>query len=176
MVEHVALRPRRPRRLRRWAAVVATHLVALVCGAGLVLAAVAAAVLVSEVGPHRDAVALREHGEEARGVTTGEGCTVAFTARGRWVEAEPGCDEPDGDPEQVTVRFLPEDPQVVMLSEDVAYYADEAIPGGLTALGVGLAPSVLTVLAWVVSGRPRWWRHLREPSLPNPFDIAALDL
>lgn len=66
------------------------------------------------------------------------------------------------------------DPPVVMTVEDAQYFAQDDLLGAMTAAVLFLAPAVLTLLVWLVAGRPRWWRLVSWKWVPGG-DLFGID-
>lgn len=120
------------------------------CFLGVVLVISSAAIAVQDSGPHKLALQLREHQNtapvervELYPNSRGRGrVEVTFHTDGRTIVANAAganADSVSTDPADLTVAHTPGDPYRAMLTEDIDYYADGALPEAGAAAAVGLA-------------------------------------
>jgi hypothetical protein len=64
------------------------------------------------------------------------------------------------DEETIEVVYSRTDSTQVMVASDVEYYADGLLTGAIGAAILGLVPTLLLAIAWVLRGRPDWWEKL----------------
>ncbi|MGY4643678.1 hypothetical protein [Cellulomonas sp. URHB0016] len=58
------------------------------------------------------------------------------------------------------------DPTAVMTAEDVDAFVNDDLEGGVGFAALCLAPAVLALLAWLIAGRPKWWRIVDRDWVP----------
>jgi len=134
------------------------------CVAGAFFAVTALVIAVQDKGPHDLAVQLREHratapveqvqlfhNNKARGRVE-----VTFDADGRSIVAKAAGADPStvsSDPADLTVAYLPGAPYRAMLTEDIDYFADDALSEAGTVAGIGLVAAALAGGALIALGQ-----------------------
>lgn len=133
------------------------------CAVGALFAVTALVIAVQDKGPHDLAMQLREHhatapaervqlfyNSKARGRVE-----VTFDADGRTIVAKAAGADPNhvgSDPADVIVAYLPGDPYRAMLTEDIDYYADDALPEARTVAVIGLSTAAVAGGALIALG------------------------
>lgn len=138
---------------------------------GLLLALGAVVITLSELPAHRLAVFLRAHGAsaviESTSARGGSDVDITFLVDGRTIETSaPSGGAPIPDQVGRQVSCDPADPTRALLADDLEYFAEDSLDGGLAFAALSAAPALLTVLAWLALGRPDWWRHVDECWIP----------
>jgi len=153
------------------ASVIVCTTIAAVSALGLALSFFAIVITLGDLRPHRIALDLQEHGvivavrdvvphPDSRGQgrvdVTFEVGRELVTTRAVGGDGNETSDDPTG----VAVIDEPGNPSRAMLVEDVEYYAEDAIAGGVSRALIFASPAALTILLWLLFGRPPWWPNV----------------
>ena len=146
--------------------------VALVSIIGIAVAGMALFIAARELPAHRLATYLVLHGVEARidavGAASGTTAEVTFDADGRTVTARVATTESSYPEVGWQVVYDPADPTRALLADDLSYFAEVSLEGGLGVAALAAMPAVLTTAVWLIRRRPPWWRLVDKRWIAMP--------